>query len=103
MEDLVMKIFDIEDRAQEVIRDAREADEKLESRFQNEAEKLEADIVRRVEIKRETLKKLENEDADKKIEEINSETDKQIAALENKYKENKDKWVSGIVENIIGR
>ena len=33
MEDLIMKIIDIEDRAQEVIKDAKKADRELEERI----------------------------------------------------------------------
>lgn len=103
MEDLIMKIIDIEDRAQELIKDAKKADRELEERLENETKKLEKDIVRKAEVKRETLKQIENEDADRKIEEINSEVEKQIQSLNAKYIENKDKWVNEIVENIIGR
>lgn len=103
MEDLIMKIIDIEDRAQELIKDAKEADRELEERLENETKKLEKDIVRKAEVKRETLKQIENEDADRKIEEINCEVEKQIESLNAKYIENKDKWVDEIVGNIIGR
>lgn len=103
MEDLIMKIIDIEDRAQELIKDAKEADRELEERLENETKKLEKDIVRKAEVKRETLKQIENEDADRKIEEINSDAERQIESLNAKYIENKDKWVDEIVGNIIGR
>lgn len=102
MEDLIMKIIDIEDRAKELIKDAREADRELEARLESETKTLEKDIVRKVEIKRETLKKMEDEDADRKIKEINSEAERQIESLNAKYAENKDKWVNEIVGNIIG-
>ena len=44
MEDLIMKIIDIEDRAQEIIRDAKKADMDLDERIKNEANKLHYDI-----------------------------------------------------------
>ena len=103
MEDLIMKIIDIEDRAQEVIMDAREADRQLENRLKDEGKKLEKDIAHRMEVKSATLRHIEDEDADKKIEAINTQTEEQIAALEAKYTENKDKWVNQIVENIIAK
>lgn len=102
MEDLIMKIIDIEDRAKELIKDAREADGELENRLMNDTKKLEKDIVRKAEVKRETLKKIEDADADRKIEEINSEAERQIESLNAKYAENKDKWVQEIVGNIVG-
>ena len=39
MEDLIMKIIDIEDRAQEVIKDAKKADRELEERIKDESRK----------------------------------------------------------------
>lgn len=103
MEDLIMKIIDIEDRAQEVIKDAKQADSELETRVKDEIQKLQSDIVRKMEAKNVTLKNMENEDANKKIEAINVNMERHLSELENKYNENKDKWVNEIVENIIGR
>ena len=40
MEDLIMKIIDIEDRAQEVIKDAKKADRELEERIKDESRKM---------------------------------------------------------------
>ena len=47
MEDLIMKIIDIEDRAQEVIKDAKKADRELEERIKDESRKMRDDIRRR--------------------------------------------------------
>ena len=49
MEDLIMKIIDIEDRAQEVIKDAKKADRELEERIKDESRKMRDDITRRME------------------------------------------------------
>ena len=46
MEDLIMKIIDIEDRAQEVIKDAKKADRELEERIKDESRKMRDDITR---------------------------------------------------------
>ena len=76
MEDLIMKIIDIEDRAQEVIRDAKKADMELDDRVKNESQKLREDIEKKVEEKNVTVKHIEEEEADKKIEQINADTEK---------------------------
>ena len=52
MEDLIMKIIDIEDRAQEVIKDAKKADRELEERIKDESRKMRDDITRRMEAKK---------------------------------------------------
>ncbi len=103
MEDLILKIIDIEDRAQEVIRDAREADMELGNRLETETKKLEKDIVSRMEKKKVEVKRVEDEDADKKIKSINAGIEEQIKSLNEKFGENKDRWVDAIVGNIIGR
>ena len=98
MEDLIMKIIDIEDRAQEVIKDRE-----LEERIKDESRKMRDDITRRMEAKNVTLKQIEEEDADKKVEAIRVNMERHLSELEKKYNDNKDKWVNEIVQNIIGR
>lgn len=103
MEDLIMKIIDIESKAQEVIRDAKKADSELDVRIKNDTRKLQEDIIKKAEAKNASLRRLEEEDADKKIEEIKADTKKHMDALEAKYDVNKEKWVNEIVSGIIGR
>ena len=100
MEDLIMKIIDIEDRAQEVIKDAKKADRELEERIKDESRKMRDDITRRMEAKNVTLKQIEEEDADKKVEAIRVNMERHLSELEKKYNDNKDKWVNEIVQNI---
>ena len=97
MEDLIMKIIDIEDRAQEVIKDAKKADRELEERIKDESRKMRDDITRRMEAKNVTLKQIEEEEA------IRVNMERHLSELEKKYNDNKDKWVNEIVQNIIGR
>lgn len=103
MQDLIMKIIDIEDKAQKVIRDAKKADNELENKIAKDSEKLGSDIAERVRIKNAALQKLEEEEADKKIEAVNVALQKQLAELEEKYNKNKNVWIEEIVSGIIGR
>ncbi len=102
MDDIIMKIIDIEEKAQEIIKDAREANENLEKNVQAETEKLHQDIERRAQIKGETVRDIEMGDAEERIKKIRRETEKGIADLEARYKEKKPEWVGKIVGNIIG-
>lgn len=102
MDDLIMKIIDIEEQAQEIIKDAKEADKNLEKNVQIETEKLHADIEKRAQIKSETVRNIENDDAEERIEQIRRETEKSIACLQKGYNEKKPEWVKQIVGNIIG-
>ena len=102
MEDLILKLIDIEDRAQEVIKDAREADKQLEQNIADETDRLHTDIEHQAVIKSEALKKLELDNADEKCEAIKSKLQKQLDTLSAKYAENKDVWINNILQNIIG-
>lgn len=102
MEDLIMKIIDIEAQAQEIIKDAKTADDNLEADIKTETEKLHKEIENKAAAKTETIKKLEDDEAEKKIKEIREKTKSDIAVLEKKYSENKDAWVDSVINAIIG-
>lgn len=102
MDDLIMKIIDIEEKAQEIIKDAKEADKNFEKNIRTETEKLHEDIEQRAKIKSEAVRNIENGDADERIKQIRTETEKGIADLEERYKKMKPEWVNQIVSNIIG-
>lgn len=103
MEDLIMKIIGIEEKAQEVIKDAKKADKELESRINDESRQMEKDIKKKMEAKNMMLQERESQEAEKKIEAINVNTNRHLAELEKKYNDNKDVWINEIVNNIIGR
>ncbi len=103
MEDLIMKIISIEEKAQEVIKDAKKADKELESRINDESHQMEKDIKKKMTAKNVMLQEREAQEADKKIEAINVNTNRHLAELEKKYSDHKDAWVNEIVKNIIGR
>lgn len=102
MDDLITKILDIEDRAQEIIADAKKADAELDGRVDEQTKYMETDITRRAEVKNAFLKQREEDEAAEKIARINSETEKNLAALQKKYEENKEKWAEKIVSEITG-
>lgn len=98
-----MKIISIEEKAQEVIKDAKKADKELESRINDESHQMEKDIKKKMTAKNVMLQEREAQEADKKIEAINVNTNRHLAELEKKYNDHKDAWVNEIVKNIIGR
>lgn len=102
MEDLIMKIIDIEAQAQEMIKDAKTADENLDADIKTETDKLHKDIANKAAAKAVTIKQLEDGEAQKRIEKIRERTDADIASLNEKYNKNKDEWVERIVSNIVG-
>ena len=103
MEEIIEKIMEIEDRAQEIISDAKKADNGLDEAIAEKSKELEADIERRAHEREEYVKNVEEKDTEEKISAVKKELDEKIAGLERQYKANKDAWVNGIVENVIGR
>ena len=102
MEDLILKIIDIEDRAQEVIKDAKKARNELDQNINDETKKLHRSIKNKATAKSEAIKETELKDADSKCEAIAADSHRQVEALDRKYEENKDAWIDQIVNNIIG-
>ena len=103
MDELIMKIIEIDDKAREVISDAKKANIGLETSIAEKTKELEADIKRRAHEKEEDLKNIEESDTEEKIAAVNKELDEKIASLDDKYKSNREAWINGIVENITGR
>ncbi len=102
MEDIISKIIDIEAQAQEIIKDAKAADENLDADIKTESDKLHKDIADRAAAKTVTIRQLEDGDAQKRIEEIRKKAETDIASLNEKYNKNKDEWAERIVSNIVG-
>ncbi len=98
---VIDKIISIEQEAQELVREAEKQAAELESSAEAKAGELEEDILNRAKKKCRTIKEMEDKFAEDKISEIEKQSASQMAALENQYNENKDKWVSGIVSDIL--
>ena len=102
MEDLIMKIIDIEAKAQQIIKDAKEADENLDADIAKESESLRLDIENKAAAKAETIRQTETNEAEKEIAKIREKTRSDISELERKLGSMKENWVDAIVKNIVG-
>ncbi len=101
MDEIIDKIIEIEERANEIVSDAEKAKEGFLDQIEKESEKLRLDIEQRAKKKNEMLRNYEDGEAEKKIAEINSKNKEAMAMLDAKYEENKDKWIEDIVNNVI--
>ena len=102
MEELINRILEIEEQAQEVVRASRRASSELEERINSDTMRLKNEIDKKKSEKNASLVQLEEEGAEEKISAINAETEKAMANLEETYRQNKDKWVNDIVKGVIG-
>lgn len=101
MEELIAQILKIEEKAESIVRDARESKEELEDRIARDTEKMDEDIAADVQKKIEQLRQTENEEAQKRINEINTQNEQHMRNLEEKFADNKDKWVERVLSGII--
>ena len=102
MEDIIRRIIAIEDSAQEIVKDAREAEENLDKRVENADKRIAKKIHDKAEQRCRTMRADEQAQINEKIELINARTDAQLQELQKKYGENKEKWVDDMVRHIIG-
>lgn len=102
MEELIKQIIEIEDKAQSIVRDAREASGELAARISRDSKKMQSDIEKQTQEKNDSLRHMEEDEVQKKLSAINEQTEKTLLSLEEKYRGNKDKWVEQIVKGVIG-
>ncbi len=102
MENVINRIINIEERAQEIIMEAQKMKSGLKSDIDKDVENIRNDINGRVSKKYETIKTTEKNYADKKIEEITQTYKKAEENLDEVRKNKKDEWVNSIYNEIIG-
>lgn len=101
MEELIAQIINIEEQAQQIVAEAREEKQNLESDINKAAIKMQRDIEERVRRRCDKIKEFEDNQADDKIAAINSEVQKKINHLDEQFQKNADKWAEDIVNKII--
>ncbi len=101
MEEIISRIIEIEKKAQKVIKSAEDEKANLDKVLEVEISKMKKEIEDRADKKCETLKNLEDSEADKKIAEIEKKKQEVLKRLENIYKENINVWVDSITAEII--
>ena len=102
MEDIIRRIIEIEDKAQEIVNDARAAESNLGKRVEAEDKILAQKIREKAENRCRKLRESEQERINEKINDISKTTESRLAELQRKYSENKEKWVDDMVRHIIG-
>ena len=102
MEDIIRRIISIEDKAQEIMLDVRKAESGLNERVAAEDKKLAERIRNEAAERCRKIRETEHNGISGRIDEINARTETQIAALEKKYNDNKEKGVDDMVRHIIG-
>jgi len=101
MDDILKRIIEIEDRAQSIVRDAKEHKRNFSEEIEIEAQKMKKDIEERAERKIRQIQIQEDEYKQKKLEEIKKETSEKLNKMNQLYEMNRDKWVDAVFEMIM--
>lgn len=101
MDKIINQIIAIEDMAQEVIRNAKEEQEKLDDLIKQDIAERKDEIEKKVKEKSETIAEFEKRSADEKIAGLEKKLEVEKKQLEKIYAENKNKWVENIFNNIV--
>lgn len=101
MDELIRQLIDIEEKAQSFMSEAKEKAKNVEEQAQKETKGLAKEIHMKAERKCETLKSLEDTQADNRIKQITEKTSKQMRILEEKYQQNKAIWVESVFQEVI--
>ncbi len=102
MEEIIKRIMEIEDKAQEIMTDARKKHDGLEKRVEAKETRMKRQMDMAADRRCIAIQQTEKSRAEEEIARINERTDKQLSRLEKKYRESKAKWVDDMVEHIIG-
>ena len=101
MDEIIERIIKIEEEAQELIKKAREEKEHLGETIYGEVKKMQEEISARAEKKQETLKNYEDDEADKKIEKINTKLEADLRKIEDKAKKSREGWIENLVNTVV--
>ena len=101
MDELIKKIIEIENKAQSVIKEARDDQDKLDENIAKTIDEIKSDVLSKAEKKCKEIQLIEDSDADNKIAEILKEKEASMAQLNSIYEQKCDEWVNDITAGII--
>lgn len=101
MEDLILKIIDIEEEAQQFIRGAKTADGNFDSSIKTEERELHNRIVSETKSKCEDIIAEAEERAKEKCDSIRKDEENQASLLRKRYDRKKEEWTERIFKSII--
>lgn len=101
MEELILKILELEDKAQNVVEGARQAKNGLDKTVDKETRSLHAQIRDKAEKKCKTIQAYEDKEAEEKIAKIREDSKQKQEWLNSRFAKKKEDWVEEIIAEII--
>lgn len=103
MEDVIKKIIRIEEKAQTIIEGANKEKEQMEAAFEEKLDALERRVIGDAKRKVRELRERELSDNIAAREAQVDKCNRKLAEMELRVKENRDKWVDELVDNVLKR
>ena len=100
MEDTIGRIIRIEDRAQEIAKEAEEKQASLADEIEKSVAEIQKDVAQKLSQKREEIKKSEEEFTKKRIEDIKRKYKDASDYLDKRYRDMEDEWVLDILNAV---
>ena len=102
MEEILAKILAVDERAKKIAADGTEVTDGIGSDLSEKIEQLKKNIDEKFseEIEQETKKN--REAADNRISELKNNLEQKKLEMKRQFDTNKDKWISEIMEEIVG-
>lgn len=101
MSELIKTIIEIEDRAQNIVRDSRERQAHFDQEIEIEAKKIKDKIDSDVNRKILQIREQEAEFKDNKLAMAKKDSDDKLDAMNELYAESKTAWVESIVQKVM--
>lgn len=101
MDEIIQKIIDIDQKACSIVNEAEDEKKNLDGIIAREINSIKKDIEARAKNKSEALKQLEDNEAEEKIHNIEEQKNQALKKIEALYKDNVDRWVDDVVNEII--
>ncbi|MBZ4645706.1 MAG: hypothetical protein PWP27_467 [Clostridiales bacterium] len=102
MDTIIKKILEIEQKAQQIVDDANQEQQKIEESLKLEILEMKEKIQQRTERKIQQIREKELQEARQKVKEIEIQSKLQVEAMDKYAKQKRDEWEKMLMSRIIG-
>jgi vacuolar-type H+-ATPase subunit H len=102
LDTIIKKILEIEQKAQQIVDDANQEQQKIEESLKLEILEMKEKIQQRTERKIQQIREKELQEARQKVKEIEIQSKLQVEAMDKYAKQKRDEWEKMLMSRIIG-
>lgn len=101
MEEIIKKLISLDDRAKEIVAEARASKADVQKAVEAQSQKLHAELYARAQKKVDQLFMQEQAYLQEKLSAIMRERDEKMAKMEAEFREKKDSWIEDAAKAVI--